>query len=308
MDSKGIFIACIVLGVASLAVPAMAGGHSISLSTRTAHLALNLVDMRCPSQFEKLFVQSKAALIGQGRGRRHLLGDGEADDEFFLEDEEDQTLDGSRHLLGAPGAKMTLKAYRESARASAVAKAHEVCNGAPDDKGPAVFFPLHLDLDVSNEPLAKPDADAGAAGAAGAADAADAAGGEAVAGASAVGDALAAVGGEGDAAAAGPAEGESEEGGSEDGEEAEEEGDKKDKKKKKKKKDEDEDEDEAAQVVDTGPSVLMVIFLLMLVGSGIGIAGYKYLNSKTSNEAPLSERASNIKKQLTRMQNALENS
>mmetsp|Transcript_13371 Transcript_13371/g.28409 ORF Transcript_13371/g.28409 Transcript_13371/m.28409 type:complete len:297 (-) Transcript_13371:270-1160(-) len=296
MDSKGIFIACIVLGVASLAVPAMAGGHSISLSTRTAHLALNLVDMRCPSQFEKLFVQSKAALIGQGRGRRHLLGDGEADDEFFLEDEEDQTLDGSRHLLGAPGAKMTLKAYRESARASAVAKAHEVCNGAPDDKGPAVFFPLHLDLDVSNEPLAKPDADGDGA--------AVAAGGEAVAGASAVGDALAAAGGEGDA----PAEGESEEGGSEDGEEAEEEGDKKDKKKKKKKKDEDEDEDEAAQVVDTGPSVLMVIFLLMLVGSGIGIAGYKYLNSKTSNEAPLSERASNIKKQLTRMQNALENS
>ena len=60
--------------------------------------------------------------------------------------------------------------------------------------------------------------------------------------------------------------------------------------------------------MDGGPSVIMVMVLLMLVGSGIGIAGYKFLNAKVSNEQPLSERASNIKKQLTRMQNALENS
>jgi len=299
MGCKGLYLVCIALGVVALTIPAEAGGHSISLATRSAHLALNLVDMRCPSQFEKLFVASKGALLGQGRGRRHLLDDGEAGEEFILEDEEEQTVGGSRHLL-APGAKMSLKAYRESARASAVAKAHEICSGAPDDKGPAVFFPLHLDIDASNEPQAKAEVPEGGDAAAGGVAEALAGGDAAAAGAE---DAPA----EGDADAAASPEG-SEEAEAEDGAEEDEEKDKK-KKKKKKSKDEDEDEDEdAAQVVDTGPSVLMVMVLLMLVGSGIGIAGYKYLNAKKSNEAPLSERASNIKKQLTRMQNALENS
>lgn len=288
MYSKGLYLVCIALGVVALTIPAQAG-HSPTLGTRTAQLALNLVDMRCPSQFQRLFFMERAQLLG-GAGRRHLLEDGGEDEEFFLEDEQDQALGGSRHLLGRPGVgpKMTLKAYRESSRAAAVAKAHEICNGAPDDRGPAVFFPLHLDLDVDNAPQVKaevPEQGAGAAGALGAM-------GAAVEAAPAMGEE--ATGGE--EAAEGPA-----------GEEAEEEEeDKKDKKKKKSK--HDDDEDEADQVVDTGPSVIMVVVLLMLVGSGVGIAGYKYLNLKASNEAPLSERASNIKKQLTRMQNALENS
>jgi predicted naringenin-chalcone synthase len=48
---------------------------------------------------------------------------------------------------------MTMRAFRELARAGAIAKAHEYCNGAPDDRGPAVFFPLHLDIEVDNSPL-----------------------------------------------------------------------------------------------------------------------------------------------------------
>ena len=295
MYSKGLYLVCIALGVVALTIPAQAG-HSPTLATRIAQLTLTLVEMRCPSQFQRCFSMEKAQLLGGGAGRRHLLDDGEEDEEVFLEDEQDQALGGSRHLLGQPprrGPKMSLKAYRESSRTAAVMKAHEICNGAPDDRGPAVFFPLHLDLDVDNAPQVKaevPEQGAGAAGALGAM-------GAAVEAAPAMGEE--ATGGE--EAAEGPAGEEAEE-----AEEAEEEEDKKDKKKKKSK--HDDDEDEADQVVDTGPSVIMVVVLLMLVGSGVGIAGYKYLNLKASNEAPLSERASNIKKQLTRMQNALENS
>ena len=128
-----------------------AGHHSAAVTARIAQLTLNMVDMRCPSQFEKCFSMEKGALLGQGRGRRHLLD--EIDFEAVDEPMEEVT-DGTRHLLqaGKP-AKMTLRAFRELSRAGAIAKAHEYCNGAPDDRGPAVFFPLHLDIEVDNTPL-----------------------------------------------------------------------------------------------------------------------------------------------------------
>jgi len=302
MYSMRVYLACVATVL--LTVPAHAG-HSQSLAERTAHLALNLVDMRCPSQFERLFASEKGTLLGNF-GRRHLLDEEVPEAEEFVFD--GSQVGGSRHLL----AGMSLKAFRESARAAAVARAHEFCTGAADDRGPAVFFPLHLDIDVDNTPAKLGDAakavtpvDVGAVPAKSALSSQlDEMGG-------AVPDADTAAEGE-EAPADGPAGEESEEGG---GDEEGGEEDKKDKKKSKKDKKNDKmkdseeygDEDDE-QVVDGGPSVIMVMVLLMLVGSGIGIAGYKFLNAKVSNEQPLSERASNIKKQLTRMQNALENS
>jgi hypothetical protein len=256
--------------------------------------------MRCPSQFERLFASEKGTLLGNF-GRRHLLNEEVPEAEEFVFD--GAQVGGSRHLL----AGMSLKAFRESARAAAVARAHEFCTGAPDDRGPAVFFPLHLDIDVDNTPAKLGDA----------AKAVMPVAVGAVPAKSALSSQLDAMGGdtaaEGEEAPAeGPAGEDSGEGGGDEQGGQEDKKDKKkskkDKKKDKKKNSEEDGDEDAEQVVDGGPSVIMVMVLLMLVGSGIGIAGYKFLNAKVSNEQPLSERASNIKKQLTRMQNALENS
>mmetsp|Transcript_20250 Transcript_20250/g.33954 ORF Transcript_20250/g.33954 Transcript_20250/m.33954 type:complete len:304 (+) Transcript_20250:161-1072(+) len=303
MYSVGVYLACVAVATVLLTVPAHAG-HSQSLAERTAHLALNLVDMRCPSQFERLFASEKGTLLGNF-GRRHLLNEEVPEAEEFVFD--GAHVGGSRHLL----AGMSLKAFRESARAAAVARAHEFCTGAPDDRGPAVFFPLHLDIDVDNTPAKPGAAEAVMPVAVGAVPAKSALSSQLDAMGGAVTDADTAAEGE-EAPAEGPAGEESGEGGGdEEGGEEEKKGkkkSKKDKKKDKKKNSEEDGDEDAAQVVDGGPSVIMVMVLLMLVGSGIGIAGYKFLNAKVSNEQPLSERASNIKKQLTRMQNALENS
>eukprot|EP00959_Pyramimonas_sp_CCMP1952_P317608 6647234-Pyramimonas_sp.AAC.1 len=112
-----------------------------------------MVDMRCPSQFMTCFSAEQGALLGHGGRGRHLL----EEVDFEAEDDEmtQAQTDGSRQLLGAglPVPKMSLRAFRELSRAGAIAKAHEYCNGAPDDRGPAVFFPLHLDIEVDNTPL-----------------------------------------------------------------------------------------------------------------------------------------------------------
>eukprot|EP00959_Pyramimonas_sp_CCMP1952_P220555 4611236-Pyramimonas_sp.AAC.1 len=81
MCSKGLYPVCIALGVVALAIPAQAGGHSPILATRIAQLTLNLVEMRCPSQFQRCFFMVKAQLLGGVVGRRHLLDDGEEDEE-----------------------------------------------------------------------------------------------------------------------------------------------------------------------------------------------------------------------------------
>mmetsp|Transcript_33138 Transcript_33138/g.72247 ORF Transcript_33138/g.72247 Transcript_33138/m.72247 type:complete len:168 (-) Transcript_33138:205-708(-) len=140
---------CVVVGIAMLAVPVQGGHRSPAVAARIAQLTLNMVDMRCPSQFAKCFGVEKGALLGMGGRGRHLL----EEIDFESEDEPvEEMTDGTRHLLQAP-AKMTLRAFRELSRAGAIAKAHEYCNGAPDDRGPAVFFPLHLDIEVDNTPL-----------------------------------------------------------------------------------------------------------------------------------------------------------
>mmetsp|Transcript_50161 Transcript_50161/g.95828 ORF Transcript_50161/g.95828 Transcript_50161/m.95828 type:complete len:184 (+) Transcript_50161:158-709(+) len=126
-----VFMTCntVVEGSSKVAVRQVTGG-------RAEFLALTLVEMRCPSQYIKMVHTINFATAG----RR------------LLEDEEEETFSGSvrRMLLGKPAAKkptVGLHEFRASSRAQAVAHAHEVCTGAPDDKGPAIFFPLHLDVD-----------------------------------------------------------------------------------------------------------------------------------------------------------------
>uniref|UniRef100_A0A7R9XLZ5 Uncharacterized protein n=1 Tax=Polyblepharides amylifera TaxID=1486889 RepID=A0A7R9XLZ5_9CHLO len=266
-----------------------AGARTTAANLRSAYLALELIDMRCPSQFITSLAKEMSSIkLGTDSHRNIHTG---------------RKLLGKRRFVPPPH-QVTLKEFRETTRASAVEMAHKFCTGAPDDRGPAVFFPLHLDVDADNS-APMPDPTAGAATPAAVVSPV------VTNGVVPPEEGAAAITSQPEtaklAADASPNEAPIEdepasEGGAED---------KKEKKKKSEDKEEDKSEEDYAptQAVQNGPSMVIVMVLLVIVGVGLGIVGYKFVSKvapSAEKQAPVADRATNLKKQLGKMKAVLE--
>mmetsp|Transcript_26651 Transcript_26651/g.32368 ORF Transcript_26651/g.32368 Transcript_26651/m.32368 type:complete len:302 (-) Transcript_26651:299-1204(-) len=175
---KSLSIACLlVLALAALVANVEGSAGSMLVNRRTAFLALNLVDIRCPSKMNQFLYEQANMLSQQGLssytamlGGRRLLGfpqetidriqEREMLEIMFPEIFEEEEPGFLRRLMKSHGnqghGKFTLKEWRVESRRNAVYLTDQVCGGAPDDKGPGSIFPLHLDITVNPAPAPTP--------------------------------------------------------------------------------------------------------------------------------------------------------
>mmetsp|Transcript_13329 Transcript_13329/g.18206 ORF Transcript_13329/g.18206 Transcript_13329/m.18206 type:complete len:248 (+) Transcript_13329:325-1068(+) len=112
-------------------VETAAGNLKHSVNVRASFLALELIDVRCPSRFLAGFRSEFPGISLEINSLRYS---------------------GTRNILQTPRFvpsyhKTNLKEFTYTARALAIEKTHTYCTGAKDDRGPAVLLPLHLDTD-----------------------------------------------------------------------------------------------------------------------------------------------------------------